>query len=136
MAPTPAREVTVKCPHVAIIDDDEALCSSLVDLMRSVGYRAEPFFSAETFLTSLDLSLYDCVIADVRMPGMSGLDLVRVLRERGEGMPVILITALPDRELEDEAISVGAQCFLRKPLDTQAMLDHVARSLSSDRFPR
>lgn len=126
----------MKSPLVAIIDDDEALCSSLVDLMRSVGYRAEPFFRAEAFLTSSNRSLCDCVIADVRMPGMSGLGLVRVLRERGEGMPVILITALPDRQLEDEAISAGAQCLLRKPLETPTMLHHVARSLSGERFPR
>ena len=121
---------------VAIIDDDEALCSSLVDLMRSIGYRAEPFFEAETFLTSPKRSLFDCLIADVRMPGMSGLDLARKLRERGDRIPVILITALPDRQLDEEATSVGAQCLLRKPLETQALLDCVARSLSSERSPR
>jgi len=126
----------VKSPLVAIIDDDEALCFSLVDLMRSIGYGAEPFFEAETLLTSPNLSLFDCVIADVRMPGMSGLDLARKFQEQGDRMPVILITALPDRQLKDEAISVGARCLLRKPLETQTLLDYVERSLSSERSPR
>lgn len=81
-------------PLVAIIDDDEALCSSLVDLMRSVGCRAEPFASAEIFLTSSTLTSLECVIADVHMHGMGGLNLVRKLHEQGVMTPVILITAL------------------------------------------
>jgi FixJ family two-component response regulator len=123
-------------PSVAIVDDDEALCSSLVDLMRSIGYRAEPFASAETLLTSSSLLLFDCVIADVHMPGMGGLDLVRDLRERGAMTPVILITALPDRHLDDEAISAGAQRLLRKPFETNALLDCIERSLSNECPPR
>ena len=126
----------MKRPLLAIIDDDEALCSSLVDLMRSVGYRAQPFALAETLLTSSDLSVFDCVIADVHMPGTGGLELVRKLREQGIVTPAILITALPDRHLDDEAASVGAQCLLRKPLETEALLDCVARSLSDERRPR
>jgi FixJ family two-component response regulator len=121
---------------VAIIDDDEALCASLVDLMRSVGYRAKAFASAETFLASSNLVLFDCVIADVDMPGMSGLDLVRKLREQGGVIPIFLITALPDKRLHDEAISVGAQCLLKKPFETGALLDCVERSLSNERPPR
>src|SRR5262245_6133584 len=104
--------------------------------MRSVGHRAEPFSGTEMLLTSPNLPLYDCVIADVRMPGMSGLDLARKLQERGDGIPVILITALPDRQLEDEAISVGAQCLLRKPIEAQALLDRVARSFCNERSSR
>ncbi len=67
----------VSDPFVGIVDDDDVLCSSLVDLMRSVGIRAEPFASAETFLASPSLLLFSCVVADVHMPGTSGLDLVR-----------------------------------------------------------
>jgi FixJ family two-component response regulator len=120
----------VTSPLIAIIDDDEALCSALVDLMRSIGYRVEPFASAETFLASSNLFLFECIIADVHMPGMSGLDLARKLREQGSMTPVILITALSDKRLDDEAISVGAQCLLRKPLETRALFDCVERSLS------
>jgi FixJ family two-component response regulator len=67
---------------------------------------------------------------------MSGLDLVRRLHERGIVTPVILITALPDKHLDDEAISVGARCLLRKPFETNALLDCVERSISHDRPPR
>jgi FixJ family two-component response regulator len=119
----------VKQPFLAIIDDDEALCSSLVDLMRSVGYFAEPFTSAEMFLGSCHLFNVDCIIADVHMPRMSGLDLLRYLHEQGIMTPVILITALPDAQLDDEAISAGALCLLRKPFETDSLLDCIERNL-------
>jgi FixJ family two-component response regulator len=120
----------VTSPLVAIIDDDEALCLSLVDLMRSIGYRAEPYTSAEVFLTSSSLFSLNCIVADVHMPGMGGLDLARELHKRGIMTPVILITALPDKNLDNEAIAVGAQGLLRKPFETNALLDCVERSLS------
>jgi FixJ family two-component response regulator len=126
-----ARLPPVTSPLVAIVDDDGALCSSLVDLMRSIGYRAELYYSAETFLASVNLLNVHCIVADVHMPGMSGLDLVRRLRDQGIMTPVILITALPDTDLDSEAISVGAQCLLRKPFETETLLDWVERS-----FPR
>ena len=119
----------MKVPFVAIVDDDEALCSSLVDLMLSVGYRAEPFTSAETFLVSADLLNFDCVIADVHMPGMGGLNLVRELHGQRIMTPVILITALPGKYLDKEAISAGALCLLRKPLETSSLRNYVERSL-------
>jgi FixJ family two-component response regulator len=115
-----------------MIDDDGLLCSSLVDLMRSSGHRAEPFDSAETFLASPNLALFDCVVADVHMPGMSGLDLVRRFREKDSATPVILITSLPEKHLDDEAISAGAQCLLRKPFDIVTLLDCVEKSCPND----
>jgi FixJ family two-component response regulator len=118
---------------IGIIDDDEVLCSTLVDLMRSSGHRAEPFSSAETFLASPSLPLLDCLIADVAMPGMSGLELVRKLREQGGTIPVVLMTALPDKDLDNEAISVGAQCLLRKAFDGGTLLDSIEKSLADDR---
>jgi len=123
-------------PFVAIIDDDEALCTSLADLMRSMNYRTESFTSAVALLTSSNVALFDVMITDVHMPGMSGLDLVRKLREVNIMTPVMLITALTDRQLDNEAISVGAQSLLRKPFETKALLDCVARSLSNERPPR
>jgi len=126
----------VRNPLIAIVDDDEALCSSLVDLMRSISYRAEPFASAEALLTSSNLFLFDCVVADVDMPGMSGVDLVRKLQDERCMTPVILITALPDSDLNDEAISAGAQGLLRKPFETKALLDCLERSLCNERPPR
>jgi FixJ family two-component response regulator len=123
---------SVKNPFVAIVDDDEALCSSLADLMRSIGYRVESFTSADALLMSSNLLFFDCVIADVHMPGISGLNLIRKLQNRGFMTPVVLITALPDRQLDDEAIAVGAQGLLRKPFETKALLDCIERSLSNE----
>ena len=128
-----ARLPPVTSPLVALVDDDGALCSSLVDLMRSIGYRAEPYYSAETFLTSVNLLNVHCIVADIHMPGMSGLDLVRKLRDQGIMTPVILITALPDTHLDSEAISVGAQYLLRKPFETESLLDCVERCLPDER---
>ena len=123
-------------PFIAVVDDDEALCWSLVDLMRSIGYRAEPYYSAETFLTSSNLLNSHCIVADVLMPGMSGFDLLRKLHEQGIVTPVILITALAGKHLDDEAISVGAFCLLRKPFETNSLLDCVERSLPDERLMR
>jgi FixJ family two-component response regulator len=119
----------VTIPLVGVVDDDAALCLSLVDLMRSVGYCAESFTSAEALLTFDNLLRVDCIIADVYMPGMGGIDLVRELLERGVTTPVILITALPHRQLDEEASSAGALCLLRKPFETRSLLDWVERSL-------
>jgi FixJ family two-component response regulator len=116
-------------PFIAIIDDDELLCSSLVDLLDSIGFRAEPFTSAQAFLTSAKLANWDCIIADINMPGMSGLRLLRELREQGMMTPVILITALPERHLDELAISTGALCLLRKPFETGSLIDYVEKSL-------
>jgi FixJ family two-component response regulator len=121
------------CPLVAVVDDDEALCLSLVDLMHSVGYRAEPYTSAEMCLASPSLFSINCIVADVHMPGMGGLNLVRRLREIGITTPVILITALPDNQLDAKAVSVGAVDLLRKPFETAAFLDRVERCLSDGR---
>jgi FixJ family two-component response regulator len=101
--------------------------------MHSVGHRAEPFASAERFLSSPTLPVADCVIADVHLPGMSGFDLVRRLREQKRTTPVILITALPYYHLDDEALSVGALCLIRKPFEAAALLESVDRSLSNER---
>jgi FixJ family two-component response regulator len=97
--------------------------------MRSVGYLTEPVASAEMFLGSCHLFNVDCVIADVRMPGMGGFDLLRKLHEKGMVTPVIVITALPDNQLDGDAISAGAQCLLRKPFEADSLLDCVGRSL-------
>ena len=116
-------------PLVGVVEDDEALCSSLVDLMCSAGYHAAPFASAETLLASDKLYSFACIIADVQMPGMGGLGLIQELHYRGIMTPVILITALPDEHLDEAALSTGAFCLLRKPFETNSLLEWVDKSL-------
>ncbi|MDN4985591.1 response regulator [Bradyrhizobium sp. WYCCWR 13022] len=118
----------MKVPFVGVVDDDEALCLSLVDLMRSVGFRSEPFDRAEALLSYTALSSFDCIIADVHMPGMGGLNLVRELQRRKIGSPVILITGLPDKQLDEEARSIGAFCLIRKPFETSVLLECLDKS--------
>jgi FixJ family two-component response regulator len=119
----------VPVPFIAVVDDDEALCSSLVDLMRSIGYRAEPFATAEALLMSPNRFGLHCIIADINMPGMGGLNLLRALRAQGIVTPVVLITALTDKNLDQEAVARGALCLLRKPFEMSCLIDHIDRSL-------
>jgi FixJ family two-component response regulator len=116
-------------PLIAIIDDDKSLCSSIGDLLRAHDYRVELFLSAEAFVDSLDQSKFDCVIADVCMPGDGGFTLAQELRQRGSTIPIILITGLLERHLEEVALSFGAQCLLRKPLETTALLNQIKARL-------
>lgn len=116
-------------PLISIIDDDEALRASIADLLRSVGYRVDQYGSAETFLASSDPAGFDCILADIHMPGMNGLELLQKLREQGITTPVILITALPDQRLDAEAMALGAQGLLRKPFGSSSLLECVERNL-------
>ena len=122
--------VSRKC-SIAVIDDDDPFRAALVDSLHSLGYAARGFRSAEEFVTVDGQAGCDCVITDVHMPGMSGLDLKRLLASRGSGMPVILITARTDTDLEARATASGAVCFLRKPFETPALLACLHRALGA-----
>lgn len=114
---------------VHIIDDDEAMRESLVFLFRSAQIGAETFASAPAFLDSLPDARLSCVITDVRMPEMSGLDLLRRLREMKIEVPVIVITGHGDVPLAVEAMKFGAIDFLEKPFDDEALLASVRSAL-------
>jgi FixJ family two-component response regulator len=118
-------------PRIAVIDDDEALCASLVDLIRSYGYRADAFTSADAFLSS-NIADLRCIVADIQMPGIDGLALSRRLVDECIKVPMILITALADGRLDQEAQSVGAIALLRKPFDSSRLLHLIARSIAND----
>jgi FixJ family two-component response regulator len=121
----------VLAPLVAIIDDDVGIRNALRALFRSASYRAETFPSAEEFVASEAATLSDCVITDVAMQGMSGLELAALLKSRGWTVPVILISALIDEDLELKAIFNGARCLLRKPLESNALISLVEESIAS-----
>jgi len=114
---------------IAVIDDDESFRAALVDSLSSLGYGARGFASAEEFLAGNGREPYDCVITDIYMPGMSGFDLKRRLLAHGNNLPVIMITADPEPELEERAAAVGAVCLLRKPFDADALTECLEMAL-------
>jgi FixJ family two-component response regulator len=114
---------------VAIVDDDQSIQRALKDLMESAELLARCFGSAEEFLESKYRSEIDCLVADVRMPGMSGLELQARLKLEGVRIPVIFITAHSDAKLKREAMSSGAVDFLSKPFDDEVLLDRVRTAL-------
>jgi FixJ family two-component response regulator len=116
-------------PHVAIIDDDASLRLALVGLVRSVGYDGSGFASAEDFLGSKPAKPFSCIITDIQMPGMSGIDLKLHLAAAQCQIPVIMITARPDLSLEEKALAAGAVAFLRKPFEASVLIDSVEKAL-------
>jgi len=114
---------------ISIIDDDAAVRDMLVSLVRSLGYEARAFASAEDFLASDDLGRFTCTIADIHMPGMSGFELKERLDERDGSLPVIMITARTEPDLEEKAISSGAIGFLRKPFEVEMLIRYIEKAL-------
>jgi two-component system response regulator FixJ len=115
---------------VHVIDDDEALRDSLAFLLRAAQIEVRTYASAVAFLDALPDARASCVITDVRMPGMSGIDLLRRLQELKIGMPVIVITGHGDVPLAVEAMKIGALDFLEKPFDDDVLLTSVRSALS------
>jgi FixJ family two-component response regulator len=107
---------------VTVIDDDESVRESLPDLLREFGYAVETFASSEEFLTSGDLGGTRCLILDVAMPGMSGLELHRELQRRGGAIPVVFITAHNDATVRPRLLALGAVDCLFKPFSEGALL--------------
>ena len=116
--------------HVHIIDDDDAVRDSLTFLLNTAGIKVRSHPSAAGFLDTLADAQLKCVITDVRMPGMSGIDLLRRLRELKIEVPVIVITGHGDVPLAVEAMKIGAADFLEKPFDDDALLASVRSALA------
>jgi len=114
---------------VHVIDDDEALRDSLTFLLRTARIDVQSYPSAAAFLEALPETNLSCVITDVRMPGMSGIDLLRRLRERKISVPVIVITGHGDIPLAVEAMRIGATDFLEKPFDDEVLIASVKAAL-------
>lgn len=114
---------------ISIVDDDESFREAMTSLMRSLGFEVEAFSSAEDFLASPRLGKTSCLIADVHMPGMTGIDLQRHLVASGRTIPVILITAYPDDNVRARALAAGVICYLSKTFDDDALLSFVRSAL-------
>jgi two-component system, LuxR family, response regulator FixJ len=125
-----------RSPIVFIVDDDEAVRNSLRLLVKSIGLNASILGSAQEFLASYDPPQPGCLILDVRMPGMSGLELQQQLNLRGAVIPVIFITGHGDIPMAVEAMQQGAFDFLQKPFRDQDLIDRVQRALEKDRRNR
>jgi FixJ family two-component response regulator len=120
-------------PTVFVIDDEPAIRDSLAMLLRSVGLASRTYPSAPAFLEALDGNAVGCAIADVRMPGMSGLELQETLRARAVRLPVIIITGHGDIAMAVRAMKAGAADFIEKPFNEQVLLDAVHRALAQSR---
>ncbi|HKV77365.1 MAG TPA: response regulator [Candidatus Sulfotelmatobacter sp.] len=116
---------------VIIVDDDELIRDSLGGLMKEAGFPALTFASAEEFLNFGEEEHSACLIADIRMPGISGLELQAKLNEAHQRIPIIFITAQGDEKLRLQALRAGAVEFLTKPFDDQALLDSVRAALET-----
>jgi two-component system response regulator FixJ len=121
---------------VFIVDDDEAVRDSLSFLMQSVGLQTESFDSADSFLQANPLGRAGCLLLDIRMPGMSGLELQGLLAERDIRLPVIFISGHADVPMAVRALKAGAFDFVEKPFNDQLLLDCVQRAIESDRQQR
>ena len=114
-----------RVPLIAIVDDDDALRNSLDNLLRSVGFRAQGFSSAEAFLRSDQARETACLILDVRMPGMNGLELQRQIVAANWQFPIIFITSHTDDEARARALEAGAVAFLYKPCREDDLLHEI-----------
>ena len=120
-----------RIPLISIVDDDEALRRSLDNLIRSAGLRACGFASAEEFLESNQLSETDCLVLDVRIPGMSGLELQRQLVATSSDVPIIFMTAHESGDQRKQALEAGAVAFLNKPFDEEDLLNAIDTALKN-----
>jgi FixJ family two-component response regulator len=117
---------------VFVVDDDASVREAMTSLIRSVGLRVEPFSSAQEFLGSARPDLPACLVLDVRLPGLSGLDLQRALVKSGEHIPIVFITGHGDIPMSVRAMKAGAIEFLTKPFQDREFLDAVRLALERD----
>ncbi|MHC5352000.1 response regulator transcription factor [Pseudomonas sp. A46] len=116
---------------VYVVDDDQGMLDSTVWLLESVGLKALPFTSGRAFLEACDADLDACVLLDVRMPGMGGLNVQEEMRSRGLDLPIIFVSGHADVPIVVRAFKAGARDFIEKPYNEQLLLDSVQQALSS-----
>jgi len=114
---------------IAIVDDDAAICRALARLLQAVGWQAVTFGSAEAFLQTGLQEPPQCLVLDVRLPGMTGLELLERLRTDGVSFPIIIITVHDDAQGRQRAMHAGAVAYLRKPFDERDFLQAIQRAL-------
>jgi FixJ family two-component response regulator len=120
----------IKIPLISIVDDDRSVVEATVSLIQSVGFRAKGFLSAEQFLSSRQLRQTACLILDVRMPGIGGLELGRRLAAGGHRIPIIFMTAHGGDDVSTQAFQAGAVEFLIKPFSQESLVRAVSSALA------
>jgi FixJ family two-component response regulator len=113
-------------PFVAIVEDEEPIRKALHRLLRAANIKAECFASGAAFLESLATRRPDCLVLDLHMPGMTGLQLLQRLQDSGEHLPTVVITAYDEPETRAHCLDAGAAAYLRKPLDDRLLLEAIA----------
>lgn len=121
----------LKAPVIAVVDDDESVREALGNLLMSMGLEVQAFGSAEEFLASAYCHSAACLVSDIQLPGMGGLELQRRIVADGNTLPIILITAFPQDHVRRQAEQHGAVALLAKPFDGSRMVDCVERALRS-----
>lgn len=114
---------------ISIIDDDAAVRVATESLVRSLGYASLTFASAEAFLVAEDARRTACIVADIHMPGMSGIELQQVLLRRGDTTPIIFLTGVPQPYQRQRAMDAGAVSFLKKPFDADVLAASIEKAL-------
>jgi len=123
----------IERPLVAIVDDDDSIRRSTRSLLRASGFATAAFSDAQSFLASAARATAACLIADMRMPGMSGLELYQALMASGDGIPTVLITAYAEDITRSRARAAGISCLLGKPFGPDELLECVRRALDKPR---
>jgi FixJ family two-component response regulator len=118
---------------VAIVDDDRSFGDSMRRLLRSLGYSVAVFPSGAQFLASPQLEATACLVADIHMPEMTGVELFEHLIEKGDPIPTILVTAYPDDRVKERMLNRGVECYLRKPLEEAALIDCLQSAVARGR---
>lgn len=121
---------------ISVVDDDQSFRDSMRRLLKSLGYAVSVFPSAAEFLASTKLAATTCLVADIHMPGTTGVDLYRHLIESGPSIPTILVTAYPDDDTERCMLKLGVVCYLRKPLEEAQLIGCLHKVFSHDQAPR
>ena len=118
-------------PVIAIVDDDESFRHATLSFVRSLGYSAAAFPSADAFLNSSAIDNTDCLITDVQMPGMSGIELQNYLLAQGNSLPVIFVTAFPETGARGDALRAGAVGFLGKPFGDENLISCLNKAFAA-----
>jgi FixJ family two-component response regulator len=117
---------------IAVVDDEASICRAMLRLLRSANFRAEAFASAAEFLAFLSKQKPDCLVLDLQMPAMTGMELQEQLRRSKTPLPVIIITAHDEPEAAERCLALGASLYLRKPIEANLLIDSIRNLIGDD----